>query len=387
MGAYGILTGKLSGVVMRYLPGKAISVLLASLVMFSMSGCLELGGMLKSTKNSEAIDAAIKENNFVEEWTGEIPSGMKIEYVLVKEQKVNDSDTLHENVYEYDGSGRRTVVQDNREKGYLRYEKTYDNSGYLVAKKQIREGTIPGAPLPNIDMFFVYDEKGKLVRYTEKRGEDTYEYRYQYDLDGHLIAVSDSNNEVTKYDSDFTDQPCYEYVAVVNDEFDDKGPVIVKRTYGEYGQMLTEETSGSVKTYEYSGGKLTGYTRKNVSMTTKYDLNDHVLQYDMSGGKEVRDYEYNDQGDLIRYKLTREGEVRYKSEHVIEYNSDGKKTSDTANIWNKSNDGKESTSVQMTVYTYDDHGLLIREEETKNGKIINMSVYYYKAVLVPDDKE
>ena len=166
---------------MRNLLGKTISVLLVSLVMFSMSGCFELGGMLKSTKNSEAIDAAIKENNFVEEWTGEIPSGMKIDYVLVKEQKVNDSDTLHENVYEYDGSGRRIVVQDNREKGYIRYEKTYDTGGFLVAKKQIREGTIPGAPLPNIDMFFVYDEKGKLVRYTEKRGDDTYEYRYQYE--------------------------------------------------------------------------------------------------------------------------------------------------------------------------------------------------------------
>ena len=201
---------------------KAISVLLASCVMFSMSGCFELGGMLKSTKNSEAIDAAIKENNFVEEWTGEIPSGKKVSYVLVKEQKVNNSDTLHENVYEYDEYGRRTVVQDNREKGYLRYEKTYDNAGFIVAKKQIREGTIPGAPLPNIEMSFVYDEKGKLVSFTEKRGDDTYKYRYQYDLAGHLIAVSDKNNEVTKYDYDFTDQPCYEYVAVVEDEFDDK---------------------------------------------------------------------------------------------------------------------------------------------------------------------
>ncbi len=361
-------------------------VISALCVMFSMSGCLDFGGMLKSTKNSEAINAAIRENNFVEEWTGEIPSGMKVDYVLVKEQKVNDSDTLHEYLYGYDESGRRNMFQDNREKGYLRYEKTYDTGGYLVAKKQIREGTLPGAPLPNIDMFFVYDEKGKLVRYTEKRGDDTYEYRYQYDLDGHLIAVSGRDNEVTKYDCDFTNQPCYEYVAVVNDEFDDKGPVIVKRTYGEDGQVLTEETSGSVKTYEYNGGKLTGYTRKNVSMTSRYDLNDHVLQYNMGDGKEVRDYEYNDQGDLIRYKLTREGEVRYKSEHVIEYNADGKKTSDTVNIWNKSNDGKESTSVQKIIYTYDDHGLLITEEETKNGKASYTSVYYYKAILVTDNK-
>lgn len=363
---------------------KAGLVLVASCIMFSMSGCFDIGGMLKSTKNSEAIDAAIKENDFVEKWTGEIPSGKKVAYVLVKEQKVNDSDTLHENVYEYDEFARRIAVQDNRESGYLRYEKTYDNSGFLVAKKQIREGRLPGAPLPNIEMSFVYDEKGKLVSFTEKRGDDTYKYRYQYDLEGHLIAVAGPKNDIKKYDFDFTEQPCYEYVAMVNDEFDDSGPVVVRRTYGEDGRVLSDETDGSTKTYDYEGGKLVGYTKKNVSVTTKYDLNDHILQSSMGGGKEVRDYQYNEHGDVIHYELTREGEVRYKSDHVIEYNADGKKTIDTVNIWNKSTDGKESTSIQTTTYTYDEHGLLTVEEEKKDGKPAFTGVYYYKAVLEND---
>ena len=100
---------------------------------------------------------------------------------------------------------------------------------------------------------------------------------------------------------------------------------------------------------------------------------------------EVKDYEYNDHGDLIHYKVTRKGEVTYRSDHMIEYDSNGNKISDTTKIWSK-NSGEESNSVITTKYTYDKHGLLTVEKQTKDdGKTAYLNVFYYKAILVPEE--
>lgn len=366
---------------------KAGCVISALCVMLTMSGCFILSDLLTPTKNMKAITKAIEEDDFVEEWNGEVPSGMKVKYVLVKDQRVFSGDSLHHLEYGYDAKGRRTVLKDVRENGFIRYENIYNDAGQLIGKKQRREGTIKGAPVPDIDLEFKYNDRGQIVSYTNTYESRTVEYGFQYDEDGHLVSSSENGKVMMKYESDFKNLPYYESSVVLDDDFNEKGPSVVKRTYDENGLILTEETDACTRTFEYKNGKYAGYTSKTRSSTVVYDANGNIVQSYMGGenNSEVKDYEYNDHGDLIHYKVTRKGEVTYRSDHMIEYDSNGNKISDTTKIWSK-NSGEESNSVITTKYTYDKHGLLTVEAQTKDdGKTSYLNVFYYKAILVPEE--
>ena len=82
------------------------SIIFIANLMLSMTGCLNLFGLGKSTENQDAVREAIAEGNFVEEWKGDIPEGMEVAYVLVKDQQVTVNDNLFEYLYKYDDQGR-----------------------------------------------------------------------------------------------------------------------------------------------------------------------------------------------------------------------------------------------------------------------------------------
>ena len=76
---------------------KALSLLSAFCVAFSMTGCFDLYRTINKDKNINDLKAEISEGNFVEEWTGDIPAGKKVRYVLARDVNVGVNDI--KNVY------------------------------------------------------------------------------------------------------------------------------------------------------------------------------------------------------------------------------------------------------------------------------------------------
>ena len=365
---------------------KTISLLCALGVVFALSGCTLFDGILKSTKNFDELTKMVKEGNFVEEWEGKVPDGMKVKYLLVKDIKVNYNDNKYEYEYEYDKKGRPAVYKDIRQKGYIRYEIYYNSDDLVSSKKMTHDGYVGSAPTPDLNIKFEYNDSKKLVAYTYTVNGKVSEYHLKYDLEGHLISLTDYDNAERKYDFNFEKAPYHEYVAVVKEDFDVTLPQIVKRTYDEDMRLLSESTDDYTKTYEYDGEKLTGYTNKNRTTETRYDADGKILSSSMGDGREVTEYRYNDRGDQVYYTMTRDGEVTFRKESSYEYDSKGNMISRTDKIMSKSSSSGEKNYEDKYKFTYDERGLLVTEEERKSdGGYSYLRACYYKAKPVSDN--
>ena len=111
---------------------KALSVFSALCILFSMTGCIDVPRLLKSTWHLDELRGAIAKGNFVEEWTGDIPEGMKIKYVPVHEWYVGKNYYRTDKMYEYDSNGNVVVVLDKRLNTEIRCEITYNDGGLIT---------------------------------------------------------------------------------------------------------------------------------------------------------------------------------------------------------------------------------------------------------------
>ena len=369
---------------------KIVSVICAASLALSATGCLNLFGLGKSTKNQEAVRDAIAEGNFVEEWDGDIPEGMEVDYVLVKEQRVNYNDNLYEYLYKYDEQGRVIYYCEATNNGYELYEKTYDDNGNIISKKQTHEGYVGSAGFPDIEFEYQYNDDGLLIYYKETKlyNDEVYEHFLEYDEEGHLISLKDGNGIIRQFEVNYEDVPYYETFAVISDEVEAKEPEYVTRYYNDGGYLISEQHDNYMMTYEYDNGEVVRSTREFVNSSAIYvfDAYGNNIDYSMESGDnlEAGVFQYNEHHDLVFKEVTRGGALSSRASYTYEYDENGNMISKTSELTTVNSKGEETYVVTTDTYTYDEHGLLVTSEyKFDDGSFQALHVYYYKAILVP----
>lgn len=364
---------------------KAGCVILIIGLTVSMTGCFNLFKKSKSTENKDALLASVAEGKLVEEWTGDIPEGMEVKYVLVKEQTVSSADHLREYLYKYDDLGREIYYSEYTKSYYILYQCAYDDNGNAVIKKQTHEGNVGSAGFPDKQYDYKYNDDGQLIYYqtTSLNNDSVTEYNLEYDEDGHLISSVADNGYTLEFDVNYETIPYYETVAVVSDEIDIPDPEYVTRYYNGGGYLIYEQHKNYKLIFEYDNGEVVGTTREYSGDSKNiYDADGNPIY--MKVGKSVYEYQYNDNNDLIKLVISDDGDPRTITTNSYVYDKNGNKTSMTTEDWYKNDKGEESTKVTTFTYTYDEHGLLISEEEKlSDGSFQSLIVYSYKAILVP----
>ena len=153
---------------------KMLSVLCVLCTAFSMTGCIHLKGTFNKTVYLDELKAEISKGNFVEEWTGDIPEGMKVKYALVRDWMSGMGRNKTEHVYEYDSNGKMTLLLVKVLDGEtLRCEQTYNDGGLLIAKKQKGSDRFfsSAKPVFEYECEYEYNAKGYLVCYRIKQKE------------------------------------------------------------------------------------------------------------------------------------------------------------------------------------------------------------------------
>ena len=172
---------------------KMLSVLCVLCTAFSMTGCIHLKGTFNKTAYLDELKAEISKDNFVEEWTGDIPEGMKVKHVPVREWISGMGRNKTEHIYEYDSNGNMTLILDKVLDGEtLRREQIYNDGGLLIAKKQKSSGHFfsSAKPVFEYECEYEYNGKGYLVCYRIKQKEKVREYDYEYNEEGERIDHS-----------------------------------------------------------------------------------------------------------------------------------------------------------------------------------------------------
>lgn len=362
---------------------KALSVFSALCILFSMTGCIDVPRLLNKTKHLDDLRAAIAKGDFVEEWTGDIPEGKKVIYVPVSECYVAKDYRRTDRLYEYDSYGNRTLILDKSLNTEIHREITY-NDGLVTAKKQEYKGFFGSSnPRLEYDCEYEYNGKGYLVCYRIKQKEKVREYDYEYNEEGHLVSSYDSlADKTTTYPAD---PPGTKTCLKLNQSFDIPEPEIVKTTYGKDGEVISETIGIKTTTYEYSGGKMTGYSVDNGYTVTWYDAEDKKLRSESKNTGSTDEYAYNEHGDPVLVTTTSKGEITRTTGTAYTYDSNGNMTSKTTKTWRKTYKGEEKVIGSVFTYTYDEHGLVVTEEEKNlEGEFSHLKAYYYKAILVPE---
>ena len=369
-----------------------VSVICVASIMLSMTGCLNLFGLGKSTKNQDAVREAVAEGDFVEEWKGDIPEGMEVAYVLVKNQRVNYNDIMYEYLYKYDDQRRLVYYCEVLSAGYKLFETAYDDNGNIISKKQTHDGYVGSGGFPDIEFEYKYNDDGSLIYYKETLlyNDTVYEHFLEYDENGHLISLTDGNGNIREFEVNLEEIPYYETVAVISDVIEATEPDFVTRYYNGGGYLIKEQTDKYVITYQYDNGEVYQSTKEftNSDLKNTYDANGNILSSSMVSASdlEVTEYQYNEHNDLILYEVTKGGVLRSRASYSYEYDKDGNMISKTTETLTVNDKGEESIVVSMETYTYDEHGLLVTEEHNfDDGSFLELYVYYYKAVLVPVD--
>ncbi len=364
-------------------------VISAVCMAFSVTGCLKFLKKAQSTKNYDAVMEAVKEGGFVEEWTKDVPEGMEVRYLVTKEMHVNSSDGYYEHLYKFDSYERCIYYAEVLENGYKQYENIYDADGNLTAKKQKHEGRIntSGPVFVDLECEYKYNAGGQMLSYEITSEYEDSEYILHYDNGGHLTGVTQGDKEEKVFDVNFDVEPYYETVAVLSAEADRIHPSYVIRHYDSEGRILSERDGEKTTTYQYENGVIVGSTMSNDSgYIAFYDADGNKLSYRFNEGKdsfESVEYQYNEHNDLIGYEEYGKDGLERRVTYTYEYDNKGNKTSKTTESWSIDSKGQETTSIITTTYTYDEHGLPVTEEtRIGDGDFMEMSVYYYKAVLV-----
>ena len=380
---------------MRITTKRIGSIICVAVCLLSMTGCFfnpfkRSSGKSKSSNGisyEEASDKLLKEYS-VQDYSGQVPDGMEIRYVVVKKVYMDDNENRIEYHYDYDNAGRQTVMIDVNGINETKYELTYNSDGTIAKKEFTKEKDSRAGNIgPEYYGEYKYNENKQLISYTVSEDHlppTTYNLAYE---NGHLkSAETDSGTKTYDYS---TEGQFYDYCAVVSDEFYSMSEIeIVKRTYSDntFERVLTETNNFDRVTYfEYDGDTLTGwYWIDEWGRTIRWNARGSLVEEIDKDGNLLEKSEYNEHNDRTSYMRYEDGKLVDKATSVYEYDSKGNKLSETSNFWYIF-EGKESTFISTYKYDYDDRGLLRAEVHMIDDRFSDMTVYAYKAIIVPSE--
>ena len=380
---------------MRYTIKKSACFLCAVFYLFSMSGCFLVRRAVDSAIDNKSAEMLRDEvtGDLVNEisvtkWTGTVPDGMEVKYVVVKEV-YRDDRSRNIKLYDYDEAGRITYYKDDSNAYTDEWKLEYNDDG-TIAHREYRSlkanGSAPAGP--DYDADYEYNDNKQLVSfsYSLDRGQKkTFEFKYE---NGHLVHTDYNDGKDYTYS---TESEYYDYCAVVSDDIIDgyqSDVKICKRTYSDdtFEKVLTEqyEYSERVKYFEYNGSGLTGwYYVDEWGHTVKHNAKGDSTEELDKDGSVIEKWEYNDQGDQIYNERYDGGVLHDKVKTSYTYNDSGDKQTETREFWYIL-DGEESTFDATTIYEYR-LGLLVSEICEIDGRFTDMTVYAYKAIIVPKE--
>ena len=375
---------------MRITIKRTIAVICAGLCLFSMAGCfssqLSPTPTLPESLSGEMVSGFLKDVYYVQPYDGDVPDGMEIKYVVVKEvsRGCDRDDDKEEYQYDYDKAGRQNVRITVSKSCTTQKTITFNDDG-TVAKKEFKKLTKDyGHHGIEYVAEYKYNENKQLISYTVTEGDcPAVTYNFEYE-NGHLISGDIFENH-REYEY-CTSGQYYDYFAKVWEGFDYDYVVIpVKRFYADdsFEQIIVEEDYNSdLVHYEYDGDVMTGwhYVDKG-GYTHKYDAKGHFLGKDDKDGNCIEKWEYNEFGDVILREDYDNGKVVDRSTSTYDYDDKGNILLETT-VYGSLN-GKEGTRVWTTKYNYDEYGLLKSKVKEIDGKFWEMTVYAYKAIVVP----
>ena len=376
---------------MRITIKKISTYICVTVCLFSMTGCFfnpfkRSSGKSKSDNGltyEEAADILLKEYS-VQDYSGTVPDGMEIKYVVFKEVYMDNNKNRRVYEYDYDKAGRQTVLIDYGSFCTVKHSITFNDDG-TVAKKEFKKLTKDYGHSGNEYVAeYKYNDSKQLVSYTvteEDYPAVTCKFEYE---NGHLISgeIYDNNR---KYDYSTSGQ-YYDYFAKVWEGFDYGYLVVpVKRIYADdtFEKVLMEEDYQSVMLhYEYDGDVMTGwYYVDDLLRAHKYDAKGNFLGINDKDGNCLKKWEYNKYGDLVLREDYKDGELIKKSITTYDYDDKGNKLYERTVYGNP--DGGEGSYVSTVKYNYDEYGLLKSKVQEIDGKFYEMTVYAYKAIIVP----
>lgn len=309
---------------------KMICVCLSIILSMSlMSGCL-LGLLYSLTPESEAETELTSPENITDapEYTGQIPDGMKAEYVLVYEKKTLSNNDITEYTYEYDEQGRLSFKTESCLPELTKTEYFYDDNGNIM--KEVSEfEEMPRFKQNDPEVIYEYNEKGLLVSRTSSGDTILYTYNENDDL---------IREEHWDYVIDYT----YENGVLVSSFLEETvSGITTEITYDGNGneiQLINKTKSQTYKTiFVYDDSN-------NITHKEKWEGNKLILKYDAV-------YTYDGAGNILKEEAFYEDET--------------------------------SSFEASTTYYYEGHGLLLYVEEKVNDEISTITEYRYDVILVP----
>ena len=364
---------------------KAAWILLIFCIMFSNTACPKRRKYVRIDEFIKSID----QETHVTEWTDPVPKGTEIQYVVVRRRRVEDNGRLDDYRYEYDEHGHQTAYMEVWENGSYRVEVDYNDEGLVIATRVRHTGSQGRAPYRDSDTSYTYNEKGQLVSGRTEDGA----FEFMYDEQGRLIATKYRNdtdwNQLGNDDETF---PRSEYRVELRQPSDfissDYKPYeIVQKFYDENGILVSDQINNKEREFVYSDGVLTGWKVVGPNGYDLYDTDGNFLESRSNTGELKEKYEYNEYGDLIHRSSWKDGTLDYESTWEYTYNAQGQKERAVWKMWTTryvTETGTDDlTTLYLELYTYDEHGLLIKEEHMIDDKLSYVIAYDYMAVPVP----
>ena len=360
--------------------------------MLSMTGCFFLRRSTASTSfDYEELRKTVTEDLTneisVTDWNGNVPDGMEVKYVVVKEVYRNDRSRDTE-LYDYDKAGRVIYYKSDSSAYTDEWKLAYNGDG-TIARREYRSlkarGSAPACP--DYTAEYEYNDKKQLVSFSyTTNGHLTYKFEYE---NGHLVHTDLYGGKDYTYS---TESEYYDYCVVVSDDINISNEQddirICKRTYADdtFEKVLTEqyEYDERVIQFEYNGSELTGsYYIDQWGRTHKFDANGNLSAELDKDGSVLEKWEYNENGDRVLYERYDNGVLVYKITTSVSYDGAGNKQTETSDFWYVM-DGEEKTFTAKTTYSYR-NGLLVSELDEIDGDFSSLKVYAYKAILVPKE--
>lgn len=367
-------------------------ILCAALLMLSMTGCFFLRRSTASTSFDEEklrkkVTEDLTNEISVTDWNGNVPDGMEVKYVVVKEV-YRDDRSRDTKLYDYDKAGRVIYYKSDSSTYSKEWKLVYNGDG-TIARREYRSLKARGSALagPDYTAEYEYNDKKQLVSFSYiTNGHFTYKFEYE---NGHLVHTDLYGGKDYTYS---TESEYYDYCVVVSDNLNISNEYndirICKRTYADdtFEKVLTEqyENDERVIQFEYNGSELTGsYYIDQWGRTHKFDANGNLSAELDKDGSVLEKWEYNENGDTVLFEQYDNGVLVDKTTTAVSYDGAGNKQTKTSDFWYVM-DGEEKTFTAKTTYSYR-NGLLVSELDEIDGDFSSLKVYAYKAILVPKE--
>ena len=367
-------------------------ILCAALLMLSMTGCFFLRRSTASTSFDEEklrkkVTEDLTNEISVTDWNGNVPDGMEVKYVVVKEV-YRDDRSRDTKLYDYDKAGRVIYYKSDSSTYSKEWKLVYNGDG-TIARREYRSLKARGSALagPDYTAEYEYNDKKQLVSFSYiTNGHFTYKFEYE---NGHLVHTDLYGGKDYTYS---TESEYYDYCVVVSDNLNISNEYndirICKRTYADdtFEKVLTEqyENDERVIQFEYNGSELTGsYYIDQWGRTHKFDANGNLSAELDKDGSVLEKWEYNENGDTVLFEQYDNGVLVDKTTTSVSYDGAGNKQTKTSDFWYVM-DGEKKTFTAKTTYSYR-NGLLVSELDEIDGDFSSLKVYAYKAILVPKE--